>query len=36
MRRIVVGSHLVFYELTTEEIRVMRVFHSAQKWEDLL
>ena len=36
MRRIVVGPYLVFYEVTAEEVRVMRVFHSAQKWEDLL
>ena len=34
VRRIVVGNYLVFYQ-TQEEIRVMRVFHGARKWEEL-
>jgi toxin ParE1/3/4 len=35
VRRIIVGNYVVFYEVH-EDIRIMRVFHGARKWEDLL
>jgi plasmid stabilization system protein ParE len=36
VRRIIVGNYLVFYEATPADVRIMRVFHAAQRWEDLL
>ncbi len=36
VRRILVGKYLVFYQVLDNCIRVMRIYHSARKWEDLL
>ena len=36
VRRIVVDKYLVFYQALDDCVRVMRIFHSARKWEDLL
>ena len=36
VRRIIVGKYLVFYQALDDCIRVMRIYHSARKWEDLL
>ena len=35
-RRLVVGSYLVFYDVLTDAVQVLRVLHSARKIEDLL
>ena len=34
IRRIIVRNYLVFYEVTTR-VRILRVLHSSQKWEDM-
>lgn len=34
IRRITVRNYLVFYEVT-KVVRILRVLHAAQKWEDL-
>jgi toxin ParE1/3/4 len=35
IRRITVRNYLVFYEVTTR-VRIMRILHASQQWEDLL
>jgi toxin ParE1/3/4 len=35
-RRFAVGNYVVFYQFTLGEIKVARVFHAAQNWEELL
>jgi toxin ParE1/3/4 len=35
VRRIIVGNYVIYYEVH-EDVHIMRVFHGAQKWEDLL
>jgi len=34
LRRFVFGNYLVFYEPLRDGIRVVRVLHGAQRWED--
>lgn len=34
IRRIVVRNYLVFYQVTSH-VRILRVLHAAQKWEDM-
>jgi toxin ParE1/3/4 len=35
-RRIPVGNYVVFYRFNFGEIRIVRVLHSARRWEDLI
>lgn len=35
IRRLTVRNYLVFYEVT-KAVRILRILHAAQKWEDLL
>jgi plasmid stabilization system protein ParE len=35
VRRITVGNYVVLYDVD-EVVRVLRIFHGARKWEDLL
>jgi toxin ParE1/3/4 len=35
-RRIVVSPYVVIYQHKAEEVTIVRVFHSARKWEELL
>ena len=34
IRRIIVRNYLVFYDVTTH-VRILRVLHASQKWEDM-
>jgi toxin ParE1/3/4 len=36
LRRVVVSPYLIFYRVTGDEVQVLRVLHSARKWEELL
>jgi toxin ParE1/3/4 len=36
LRYIVIARYLVFYKITADEIDIVRVLHSARKWEELL
>ncbi len=36
LRRFVVGQYLIFYEPLDDGIQVVRVFHGARRYEDLL
>ena len=36
LRRVVVAPYLVFYRITGDEVDIVRVLHSARRWEELL
>jgi toxin ParE1/3/4 len=36
IRRVIVDRYLVFYERGDDAITIVRVIHSARRWEDLL
>jgi toxin ParE1/3/4 len=36
VRRVAVGKYLIFYEARTDAIEIVRVIHSARRWEELL
>jgi toxin ParE1/3/4 len=36
LRRVVVSPYLVFYQTAGDEVNIVRVLHSARKWEGLL
>jgi toxin ParE1/3/4 len=36
MRRLVVKSYLIFYQVLDDSLRVVRVLHSSRQWEDLI
>jgi toxin ParE1/3/4 len=36
IRRVVVGKYLVFYETRDDKLVILRVLHSARRWEDLV
>ena len=36
LRRFVVGSYLIFYEPIDDGIQVVRIFHGARRYEDML
>jgi len=35
-RFVIAGAYLVFYKLAGDEAAIVRVLHSARRWEDLL
>jgi plasmid stabilization system protein ParE len=35
LRRVVVPPYLVFYQITSDDVLIVRVLHSARRWEDL-
>ncbi|BBO35364.1 type II toxin-antitoxin system RelE/ParE family toxin [Lacipirellula parvula] len=36
LRRIIEGHYLIFYQLVDDGIRIVRILHSARRWEELL
>ena len=36
VRMLVVGSYLVFYETGTKGVEILRIFHGARDWQEIL
>lgn len=36
LRRVVVSPYLVFYQISGGEVNIVRVLHSARRWDELL